>query len=384
MREVNSIRARRHANIVKLHASFIARREDPWELDDKTECLYLLCEYADGGNLEEWLAKTSTPPDLIEEAKRGEEIMRCIQDLVAAVSHIHSEIKHYSAYHHDIKPGNIVIFKGSPPVWKLCDFGMANLKHRDDESGTNSRPDSSFGTYNYWPPEYAKEKLHGRPFDVYSLGCVLLELATIWKYGWEGEQLDKFRELRGQGTDQGHGAPDYSYHNNTAVVQEWIRRLRQGEREDTRLKMLLDLIDEMMASRADRVFIWEVQMDLYEMSGKRTPGQLKKYFRDIVQPSKTSLNGLDNKHNPLRRAFAKGKSWQIEILEQHKWSMVTPEINGESLTGKGYHRSNLDDCAQNYEFSSHKLLGRHELDWQISELMPKAKWVGLYGKSGSG
>lgn len=351
-REVETIRARNHDNIVRFYASFTAEREsDKWTRNNPKECLYLLYEYANGGNLKEWLAMEETPDNLRDPKTRGIDIMRHIKGLVGAVTYIHEEIEDRSAYHGDINPGSIVIFGGEKAIWKISDFGMATSKHFDDEGGATY---GSGGKHEYWPPEYAKERVHGRPSDVFSLGCVLLELATIWEYGWDGAKLKEFRDLRRNNEQCSRAVErlkyDQSYHNNLNVVGEWLRKLRQSdiiskdaeteihtrgnqrEAEDDRayrnyFRTLLDLIEGMLKEKAQRLFIWEINMDLHEIAGNKTLEELRHHFGKIVQPPRKATMSLDNTHNPLRRALDRGKIWQVLSLRAIGWSIEVPQAD---------------------------------------------------------
>ena len=396
MREVNSIRSRKHQNIVPFFASFYAGREDPWESDDRTECLHMLFEHTHAGNMHDWLTSDYAPEPLADVAERCKYITDCIESLISAVTFIHSEIDDFIAYHHDLKPRNILLFKGPPDVWKICDFGMANLKHHEEESGTTHGPDNRFGTYDYQPPEYFTDDSnpkHGRPFDVYSIGCVILELTTVLIHGWSKAGIPEFHRLRGENTQHAcinrHGKPepDYSFHNSPNVVEDWIRHLRERTDIDEKLESLLDLITEMLVARAQRIFIWEVDMDLYEMGGSRTRDQLILHLRKVVQPSDTSLNDLNNEHNPLKRAVQKDKRWQTRILEQNKWSIKKPEPSNQLKIKRretGIYHSTLKACQYTRDFERNTLFGRHDMDVKIAEGLKISNCVGLYGMSGMG
>ncbi|KAF2808389.1 kinase-like protein [Mytilinidion resinicola] len=188
LREVETIRVRRHDNIVPLLASFSAGRENPLEKYCKKESLHMLFPHTKAGDMKAWLERDSWPQDLRNEEARRTYIFETIQGLVSGVAFIHREIQNRIAFHHDLKPSNILLFErtGSRPMWKICDFGNANLRDRDDTETVKTK-DNVFGTYVYKPPEYFVKKegeqpKHGRPFDVYSLGCVCLDLATILKF----------------------------------------------------------------------------------------------------------------------------------------------------------------------------------------------------------
>jgi len=400
MREVDTIRARRHPNIVPFFASFSAGREDPWSAKDRTECLHMLFQHTDAGNMQDWLTQDGPPmPELADVDTRREYIINYIKCLISAVTYIHKEQHGFVAYHHDLKPGNILLFRGPPAVWKICDFGMANLKYHLDNSGTTQGPSNRFGTYDYQPPEYFTDgpgRKHGRSFDVYSLGCIVLELATIWKHGWSEAGIKKFCQLRGENTEHAcidaPGKPkppylDYSFHNSPKVVEEWIRHLREGEDVNQDFKDLLDLISEMLVQRAQRIFVWEVDMDLYEMGGQKNITQLRNHLYSVVQPSKTSLNELNNQHNPLKRAIEKKKGWQEDILKHYKWSVRKPQSSkrlGIKPRETGLYYTTLTSCPHTIEFEQNVLFGRHDMDVQITKALHKYSCIGLHGMSGMG
>jgi len=80
--------------------------------------------------------------------------------------------------HRDLKPANIVAHEFSPGqrVYKIVDFGLANLRDTDETRLTG--PHEFLGTVAYASPE----QLTGAPLDsrsdVYSLGAVVYEMLT--------------------------------------------------------------------------------------------------------------------------------------------------------------------------------------------------------------
>jgi len=81
--------------------------------------------------------------------------------------------------HRDLKPGNIVILddpRGRDLV-KILDFGLAKSLVQDNISLV-TRTDVILGTPLYMPPEQILGKPSDQTADLYSLGCILYQLAT--------------------------------------------------------------------------------------------------------------------------------------------------------------------------------------------------------------
>ncbi|KAF1841329.1 uncharacterized protein K460DRAFT_408803 [Cucurbitaria berberidis CBS 394.84] len=397
MREVRTIRARSHPNIVTFFACFIAGRENPIRGNEVT-CFHMLFEHTEACNMKNWLEQDSTPNGLTHVTARQNYIMNTIENLVTAVAYIHKEINGKTAYHHDLKPENILLFDGPPAVWKICDFGMAHLKEGIDNSRTSHNSSNGFGTYDYQPPEYLitnEIQKHGRQFDVWSLGCILLELSTVWKFGWSPEGIPMFKTRRAENTQLDSKSElrlprsrlriDRSFNNNTVIVHEWIRHLREGEVTGSSFLHLLDLVSEMLLARAQRIYVWEVHMDLYEMAHPHLkPEDLKSYFWGVAQSATRSLNNLSNEHNPLKRAISRKKGWQVDVLKLKEWSVDEPKPATLVAAKIRTCATTLSLCSQMNEFRQNRLYGRHELDRGITERFRVSSCVGLYGLSGMG
>jgi len=119
-------------------------------------------------------------PSLRDEiAVRGrldvEDVQRIIPPLCAALELAHKR----NIVHRDIKPANIVAhdFGSGNRVYKLVDFGLANVRESADETRLTG-PHQFLGTVAYASPE----QLTGKPIDVrsdiYSLGAVVFEMLT--------------------------------------------------------------------------------------------------------------------------------------------------------------------------------------------------------------
>jgi NIMA (never in mitosis gene a)-related kinase len=74
--------------------------------------------------------------------------------------------------HRDIKPHNIFINEDG--VVKLADFGISKALDRTTEKAL-----TLVGTPYYLSPEACKNEGYDNKSDVWALGCVLYELATL-------------------------------------------------------------------------------------------------------------------------------------------------------------------------------------------------------------
>lgn len=397
LNEVTVLRSRQHPNIMPLLASFGAGWEKQRGPDDTEEFLYMISPRA-VGNMREWMEQQ-------EESKTQDiephEIHEAMMGLVSALAYIHQEFAGKVAYHHDLKPENILQFHTGKIVWKICDFGCSNLKSAD-ETGT----ENSDGTRNYAPPEFFEGgRKPGRAHDVFSLGCVFLEMATMLKYGWRQEGLPKFRWLRlnkngGKNHQQTSSRPDASFWKNLDIVHDWIIHLREDNTPESRLVPILSLIKEMLLNHEQRIFAWEVEVDMFEILHPSDKEAVIKRLERVAQESRKPNNGLEVRHNPLIRAKKRKRpaDW-LQILESRKWFDYSPEPTDElkdrTMSVDTYY-STLpvpSTRARYYRQFDHErqitrgfgpLYGRHDLDQKITRGFRRANSVALYGMGGIG
>lgn len=120
--------------------------------------------------------------------------------------HVPGSGSHRAGYIHDIKPENILVFvymlNGRKKYWfKLADFSCAKVNDLESSvSGKNRyswKTESKSGTPVYRAPESTGEGARtSRPYDLWSLGCVYLELLVWFLEGYD--PLEQFRSARQQ------------------------------------------------------------------------------------------------------------------------------------------------------------------------------------------
>lgn len=122
---------------------------------------YIIMEYTDGGTLR----------DLINN-QNGEQFD--IETLKSIFIQLATGMKCVSEHlvHRDIKPDNILNFNG---VLKITDFGLSKIAG----DNTKSMTFKNGGTYYYMAPEAWNNDKNTIQMDIYSMGIVFYELATL-------------------------------------------------------------------------------------------------------------------------------------------------------------------------------------------------------------
>jgi serine/threonine protein kinase len=106
--------------------------------------------------------------------------------------------------HKDLKPSNILIY---PSGLRITDFGTSTDFSALTRSTTAG---DERGTPIYFAPEVAEYLPVGRSADIFSLGCIFLEIIVLAI----GTSLTEFRALR---IDR-----DHSFHANLNHINEWF------------------------------------------------------------------------------------------------------------------------------------------------------------------
>lgn len=83
----------------------------------------------------------------------------------------HHELTGHKVIHRDIKPGNVFLTKDGSV--KLGDFGLCRSLNDQSQAATN------VGTPLYMAPEILAKQPYSEKADVWSLGCVIYELAAL-------------------------------------------------------------------------------------------------------------------------------------------------------------------------------------------------------------
>eukprot|EP00931_Biecheleriopsis_adriatica_P102612 TRINITY_DN77557_c0_g1_i1.p1 TRINITY_DN77557_c0_g1~~TRINITY_DN77557_c0_g1_i1.p1 ORF type:complete len:794 (+),score=158.31 TRINITY_DN77557_c0_g1_i1:117-2384(+) len=121
--------------------------------------LYIYLEYMSGGSISQVLSQFGP----LEESL----VARYLQDLLQGLEYLHS--REHPVLHRDIKGANILV--GLDSTVKLSDFGASKKT-----GGTANH--TLRGSVPWMAPEVMRQEGYGRKADIWSLGCVVIEMAT--------------------------------------------------------------------------------------------------------------------------------------------------------------------------------------------------------------
>ncbi|MFD7668361.1 tetratricopeptide repeat protein [Streptomyces sp. NPDC059788] len=128
--------------------------------------LFLVMELLDGRNLSQLLEDNRHDPLPVPD------FADIAEQVAAALAYTHEQ----SIVHRDLKPANIV--RIADGTVKICDFGIARLGHDIGFTARLTGTGVAMGTPHYMSPEQIGAGTVDHRSDLYSLGCVLYELAT--------------------------------------------------------------------------------------------------------------------------------------------------------------------------------------------------------------
>lgn len=221
-----------------------------------------------------------------------------MKGLAAAIKHIHylgpadlnptsarqggnvSSNRDTTGYHHDLKPQNILVFRNNDtskgPVLKVSDFGTARLQQvvaSEVQQGISHQTSNVICDENYAPPEYFLTHRASRPHDVWSLGCIFLEM-LVWAFD-NGSEVNTFYQERLDEGSQGNlqsWCASFFYQNGKnpdlkLAVKDRLKNLKARENAHHVFETIVDLIEIGMLRPhpKDRLRMSDVESELEKM-----------------------------------------------------------------------------------------------------------------------
>ncbi|KAJ2901416.1 hypothetical protein MKZ38_001898 [Zalerion maritima] len=250
-------------DISKLTCPNITKYIDAFKRGDTC---YIMFEWANGGNLREFwdTSPENWGPALVEDS------LVQLLGLASAIAKLHffklgesvsgQEGQQGSVRHGDLKPENILRFLGTEKeklgTLKIVDMGVAKrhfLATEDRRNGTST----SFATIRYEPPEARRSvnpdgQARSRQYDIWSLGCIMLEFIIWILYGREGLKAfnDDLKDKQGQDSEfferQGTGATGTA--DVRKAVKTWMDHILNEHPEGKRDSATRDLVSGIKAS----------------------------------------------------------------------------------------------------------------------------------------
>jgi serine/threonine protein kinase len=251
LREVYHLQNLRHFHIVQLVGSYLQGRDFSILMYPVADC-----------HLGIFLEDTADMKDGLDLSYyvRIDFLRTSLLCLTSAIAYVHE----HTTKHMDIKPQNILVREafGLHP-WRiyLADFGLsrsfASQGHSQTDGPTSRTP-------RYCAPEVFKYDRRGRSADIFSLGCVFVEMLTVCAGGY----VQDFSEHRSADGD------DESFHANLPRVLTWMDKTFNYDKSIAHLDhpepQLVDLVKQMIQFKPDeRPSAATIYIDL--MSGPLYP-----------------------------------------------------------------------------------------------------------------
>ncbi|XP_053552805.1 serine/threonine-protein kinase MARK2-like [Bombina bombina] len=303
--EVKIMKRLDHPHIIKLY-----------KVIDTRTTLYLVLEYASGGDLFHYL---------VEHGRIKEDKARVLfHQLLEATNHCHQKC----IVHRDIKPENI-LFDSEGNI-KLSDFGLS-------DTFTQGKMMNKFpGTATHIPPEFYQHKEYiGPEVDIWALGVVLYQMVTC-SLPFYSPKLATLRELILQGH---YEVPSY-------VSIECKTLLSKLLVKDPNLRRLIEPI------KKDRWISVGPQVDPETTDGPSTTNIEKDdeirsnvlTSPSIQDPKRTESNSTENSEKPIcRKKRARSiSSLGGELDDYVIWSSELPPLKRLKLDNSDEHDSDND------------------------------------------
>jgi serine/threonine protein kinase len=164
--EIKVLQLLQHPNIVRYYEHFT----------DDEDYINIVMEYCPLGDLDKYIEARRKA----QQPLKVKDVLFISFQILAAVRHLHEN----GILHRDLKPANIFLTQVSPDVSsvddgveslqvKIADFGISKVMT------TGSFAHTVIGTPHYLAPEICESEPYSNSADIWSLGCIVYELAAL-------------------------------------------------------------------------------------------------------------------------------------------------------------------------------------------------------------
>jgi serine/threonine protein kinase len=159
--EISLLKTLNHKNVVKYHATEVSEQRD--EVD-------IILEYVSGGSVRSLLDKFHGLDERV--------VSLYTKQILEGLEYLHN----HEIIHRDIKGANVLIDANG--TIKLSDFGCSKKLNKltdqenPQENSFNHLPLSLKGSPYWMAPEVVLKKGQGKAADIWSVGCVVIEMLT--------------------------------------------------------------------------------------------------------------------------------------------------------------------------------------------------------------
>ncbi|XP_074508974.1 serine/threonine-protein kinase Nek10 [Sebastes fasciatus] len=304
-----------HPNIVKYYKTFL-----------EGDRLYIVMELIEGAPLAEHLNSLKEKQQKFTEDR----LWNIFIQMCLALRYLHKEKR---IVHRDLTPNNIML--GEKDKVTITDFGLAKQKQE------NSKLTSVVGTILYSCPEVVKNEPYGEKADVWALGCILYQMATLQPPFYSSNMLSlasKIVEAVYEPIDEG------VFSERVTDMVRWCLSPDADQRPD--IVAVSSRISDLMMRLMDSLY---TSQNALEKRAERDRKRAQKYFlerhksrMDCCHSNLPQEKSLMNTESPTPRSPAAGSSNHSE----HNFSQddgsdgdverCDTNIDTTALTGKHY------------------------------------------------
>jgi serine/threonine protein kinase len=316
-----------------------------WSRDEKRFILYPLATTS----LRDFL-KTRRPPDL--EPKNVLWFLGQLNGLATAIAHVHNlkvpptktqpkpEEDRMWGSHRDIKPENILVFETSLPVFKIADFGAGEFRAPPVDGLVSHGTDEYVGTTTYMAPDWKRYKRLSRPADMWSLGCVYLELLLWYFEFFTADEVDHFSTRRQEFTGAN---PDFS------TDEYWYKKRSRSKPSEYLLKpvvhkVLQDLKRICHKMRAFEHLIQCVELLLkIEPKARRKAPELVLSLKNITKQARSDLRKQPDSYTRLYYQNRGGSYQNVHLPNEAVDPRLATDPSDRSGSPVGHQRGDSMD-----------------------------------------